>query len=455
MVNNEAKESIFTTDKFEAKMKGKRNLELDLRKQLLKSISSYDNLKIISYKPVLDLKFQEHFVKEHKLNVQGNSHDENRYYRFFLNLKKHGLVHPRSVLFRKKHTIVSINPNMPSLHRVCFHHVDTYKYARHKLLIMQADDTVGLYTYLRLFNLQPLYHNELKRIKCRDICFVGDKKAFIYLERTNVLGSQINPYQLVEVHSYKIVKMLKTHCLDDDIFLFPNIKELESRCIDFKKDTFGDLSISAIHMTGINLKLFSISPMEVAITSSRSIAPSITLAELNVQYPECISKTLMETENKRVLHALQRPDKDDEMLESEAELFSIEQFMKLDELLKIKKTSEFRTKVKAVKSELQKYIDNKESSKHVRLIAVYVMYLLNRYENKEKMAASTFKNYIGLLNKHLFTKVEDLSNVQSHELDVILSNLARLQYKHKSIRKIRALIRTFFVTIQHPIPTGT
>jgi len=445
MVNNAAKESIYTTEEFEAKMKGKRNLEVVIRKQLLKSLRSYQDLKIVSYKPVLDLKFQDHFVKEHKINALGNSTDENQYYRFFMNLKKHGLVHPRSVRYRKKRTMVSINPNMPSLHRVNLSHVDTYKHAKHKLLTMQTDDTMEqLYTYLRFFNLQLLYPNELKRIKHRDVCFVKDNLAFIYLERSNVLSSQINPYQLVEVHSHKIVKILKTHCLDNDMFLFPKIDELESRCMDFKKDTFGSLSISAIHMSGINLELFSMSSMEVAITSSRSVAPSITLAELNVQYPECISKRLMETENKRVLHALQRPDKDDETLESEAELFSIEQFMKLDELLRIKKTSEFRTKVNATINELQKYIDNKESSEHLRLIAVYIMYLLKRYKNKEKMAASTFKNYIGLLNKHLFTKVEDLSNVQSHELDVILSDLARLQYKHKSIRKVRALIRTFF-----------
>ncbi len=80
----------------------------------------------------------------------------------------------------------------------------------------------------------------------------------------------------------------------------------------------------------------------------------------------------------------------------------------------------------------------------MKLIAKYILYLLDRYEKKAKMAASTVKNYIGLLNKHLFSKVEDLSNVQTHELNEILSELERLSYKQKSIRKTRALISTFF-----------
>ena len=69
---------------------------------------------------------------------------------------------------------------------------------------------------------------------------------------------------------------------------------------------------------------------------------------------------------------------------------------------------------------------------------------MNRLDGKHKIRVSTFKNYFSLLNTHLFEKVEDVSSVQTHEVQDIISELSCNRYADKSIRKISALIRIFF-----------
>jgi integrase len=114
--------------------------------------------------------------------------------------------------------------------------------------------------------------------------------------------------------------------------------------------------------------------------------------------------------------------------------------------LQTKIPSEFRTKVPAVKSELLKYINDDEMTEHVKLIVQYILHLLEYdYEEMKNIKDSTFKGYIGLLDKHLFKKIEDLADVQEHELNEFLTTLERFDYKHKSINKIRSLISRFFM----------
>ena len=81
------------------------------------------------------------------------------------------------------------------------------------------------------------------------------------------------------------------------------------------------------------------------------------------------------------------------------------------------------------------------------MIVKYIVHLLSsvdREEKNRKIAISTFRNYYSLLNKHLFSNIEDLTNVQTHEINEILQNLAINKYKDKSIAKVRGLIADFF-----------
>lgn len=435
-------------DALKAKMQGKRGLSKEMRTKLLSSLQSNRDLKVVKSKAVLNLNFYAQFIKDHKLNENKDKKDDNEYYNFFKKLKKYGLVHKTSALFPKQLSIVSINPNIASLHRVSLSHLDAYLDAKDKLFthISSADTEEKieqLYIYLRLFNKQTLKPNELKRIRVSDVIFVNDDKAIIYLERDNIISNTISPYHLITILDYEVITILKDVCIEKTKNLF-FIDEHEKALQKFKKNYFDTLSISGIHMTGMNLELLHNSPIHTALATTRNTTSADTLSDINALHPNCVPEHLMNMEAKRVLHALSRPEVEETILESDAELFSIEQFTKLQELLRTKTSSEFRSGVTVTKNELEKYIKDKHVSQHIKLIASYILYLLKRYEKKQKMAASTVKNYIGLLNKHLFHRVEDLSNVQTHEINEILVSLERLRYKHKSIRKIRALVRSFF-----------
>lgn len=432
----------------DVKMKGKRGLGKDHRNMFLNSLRNYNDLEIVAGKPVLNKKFYAHFSEGHKLDaLTDGGKEEKMLYKFFAKLKKLGLIHQRSANFPKALSIVSLNPNIASLYRVSLSHISKYTRAKShhydNIEGMRIDMKIAmLYTDLRLFQMHPLYHNELRSVKSSDIFFFDDDHAMIYLERDTVVRNTIAPYQLINIRGHKTIELLQEICDKQTSCLFSD-NSLEEHFKNYQNKYFGTLPLSAIHMTRVNGYVFHNSPLAATLASNRNVASPVTLSELNALFPNKISDEHLHKEAQRVLQAISRPDMEDVVLESERELFSIEEFTKLQDLLKTKTSSEFRLKVVTVKSELNKYIDDSVVSDHVKLIAKYILYLFDRYEKKAKMAASTIKNYIGLLNKHLFSKVEDLSNVQSHELNEILFELERLRYKQKSIRKIRALISTF------------
>ena len=432
------------------KMVGKRELDTDTRQMFLSSLESYDELKITAGKPQLNRKFYAHFVEEHKLNDSIEPKQEKKLSKFFFALAKHGIIHKNSSMFRKGLSVISLNKNHVSLHQVSLGHVDSYKtvVSRHYdgVTDMSADEKRRLlYVDMRLFQMQPLQPSERIKIKCSDVIFISDDKAIVYIERKTLVESSIAPYRLMYVTGALTVALLKEVC-DSGVARPFAIPGLEDYLKAYKKENFGSLSLSAINMTRNNSFIFNNSPLVTTIASSHVVTSPATLAEIDALYPDTVPDALMEKEYKRIAYALSRPDSESNILESDREVFSIEQLYKLQDLLQTKIPSEFRAKVPAVKSELRKYINDDGMTEHVKLIVQYILHLLEYdYEEMKNIKDSTFKGYIGLLDKHLFKKVEDLANVQEHELNELLSTLERLDYKHKSINKIRSLISRFFV----------
>jgi len=327
----------FDTKAFEAKTKGRRSLEKTKRSQLAKSLQSYPDLKIVKGKPVLDRNFFAYFIKQYKLNEKTDNNHEKEYYRFFGKLKKYGLIHARSASFPKKLSIVSINPNIASLHRVSLRHIDTYVGAREQLLgnidaMSIEEKRECTYIGLRLFVNQPLYPNELNRIRNTDVIFLNGKHAVIYIERDNILSLETKPYQLVFVDNRHVVRLLKEICAANNenantaLFF---IDKHEDALQNFRKKHFCTLSISAIHMTGMNLMLLQTSPIRTTLLTARNGASPMTLSEIKALYPNSVPESLMKKEVQRVLQAMSRPEQEENILESESELFSIEQFEKL------------------------------------------------------------------------------------------------------------------------------
>ena len=432
------------------KMIGKRGLDTDTRQMFVSSLESYDDLKITAGKPYLDRKFYAHFVKENKLNDSIEPKQEKKLFNFFSKLAKYGIIHKSSSMFKKGLSVISLNKNPVSLHQVSLSHIDNYKTVISKhyngIADMSADEKQRLlYVDIRLFQMQPLQLSERRKIKCSDVIFVGDDKAIIYIERKTLVDNSIAPYRLMHVAGTATVALLKELCHSGVARAFAT-PGLEDYFKVYKKENFGSLTLSAINMTRNNSFIFNNSPLVATIASSNVATSPATLAEIDALYPDTVPDGLMEKEYKRIAYALSRPDSESNVLESDREIFSIEQLYKLQDLLQTKIPSEFRAKVPAVKSELRKYIDDDEMTEHVKLIVQYILHLLEHdYEDMKNIKESTFKGYIGLLDKHLFKKIEDLADVQEHELNELLSILEYFDYKHKSINKIRSLISRFFV----------
>ena len=432
------------------KMVGKRGLDKDTRKMFVGSLESCSDLKIVAGKPQLNRKFYADFVKEHKLDDSIEPKQEKSLFKFFSKLAKYGIIHKNSSMFRKGLSVISLNKNPASLHQVSLSHIDNFKTVvdghYHNIANMSADEKLRLlYVDMCLLQMQALQSTECKRIRYSDVIFLSKDKAIVYIERKTLVENAIPPYKLIYVNGAVTVTLLKEICDKKTVRPFLN-PSLEAYFQAYKKDNFGSLSLSAINMTKNNSFIFNNSPLFATIASSHVATSPATLAEIDALYPDTVPNALMEQEYKRIAYAMSRPDSESNTLESDREIFSIEQLYKLDDLLHTKRPSEFRAKVPAVKSELRKYINDDEITEHVKLIVQYILHLLeNDYEKEKNIKESTFKGYIGLLDKHLFKKVEDLANVQEHELNELLNTLERFDYKHKSINKIRSLISRFFV----------
>ena len=132
------------------KMIGKRELDTDIRKMVINSLASYDNLKITAGKPHLNRKFYAHFLEEHKLNDSIKPKKEKQLHSFFSKLAKYGIIHKNSSMFKKGLSVISLNKNPVSLHQVSLNHVDNYNTVVNKHC---------------LFQMQPLQASERIRVK--------------------------------------------------------------------------------------------------------------------------------------------------------------------------------------------------------------------------------------------------------------------------------------------------
>ena len=190
------------------------------------------------------------------------------------------------------------------------------------------------------------------------------------------------------------------------------------------------------------------SPLETILHTSRKIMSQVTIAELHDLFPFAdIPEYLITLEEKRIANALDRTKEfDDERIIVNAS-FSLDEFDYFNELLKTKNSSSFMKKTEPAKRELLQYASSENHETHGILITKYIVHLLesiNGDKKTRKIAISTFRNYYSLVKKHLFNNVEDLSSVQTHEINEILQNLAINKYKDKSIAKVRSLIADFF-----------
>lgn len=445
MVNLSPKTDI-AIDNLSHEMKRKK-YKKNLRESLSKTLKQTKiGIQIKGKKLLLTKDFFTEYVKINKLD-DSKTQQNNEQYNFFVKLKKHGLIHQDSSYFPKRLSLININPNASFVFKANLSDVDGFLNAISTLYKEEKDLIQDVYNDLRLFQLKPLAEKEILSIDTQNIIILNDNMAVIYFEQNNLFASKITSYYLIPIHGIEMINFFQMGKTDGQNRPFIE-KEFETKFQGFKNDHFGKLHISYLKMLNQNELMLRTSPVSTVINTGRNILSTLNLAEINYLYPHKVPPHLLEIEQQLIQESLKRPtsftnNEDENNQESE---FSLKNFEQLETLRKtpLAKKSEFMKQKHKATNELNKYLKSITCKEHDKLIVEYVLYLISRTDSGNTIRISTFKNYLGSLDKHLFRKINDLSHIQHYELQTIFNDLRELQYKKKSILKIRSLIMSFF-----------
>ena len=442
-------------DLLETNMKKKsKTLPSSLRKTFIKLLNKHANLVTVTKNRfIISVQFYPVWIKEFNLDLSGALVDIS-HYKFFRKLSKYGYTHPKSSYFPKKKALISLNQNLPSIYKGNLKDISKYAQAKkslhdRKLRKMSSSKiTSHAYTDLRLFQAIKLTVKEIESINSSNIFFTSKSSGYTYLEEIGIFDNiTIPPYQLIRVRGKKIVKILKKFQKNGIKYPFKDT-DSEDKLSLYRKTFLTGMSIQDIKMASQNHMLMQSSPLATTLATSRSIMSQLTIAEVHSLHPDTIiPQHLINIEKERITYALKRTkgiDDENNFIDS---AFDLKEFDHFNELLKTKTNSAFMKKIEPTKRELNQYADSAKSEAHGILIAKYIVHLLSSVdkENEDRhIAISTFRDYYSLIKTHLFSNVEDLTNVQTHEINEILQNLAISRYSDKSIMKIKSLITDFF-----------
>ncbi len=430
-------------------MKGKK-ISKDFQQAFIKTLENHtDSISIVSGKLKLFKGFYVHHTQEHKLNEK-NDQD---HYKWFKKLRKLKIIHPQSAFYPKKLSLISLNPNPAYLYRRTLADIDRLAMA-HEALSSIDDPKLKAYIDIRLFQPLAMSRVDLSNIVSDRIVEISDDCILAYLDNDTLTTRESLLYRLIPIFGES------ARFLDEQGGFFQDeLDHLDDGLSDFRKEHFDSLHISAIRMSVQAWHHLKGTPLIATLMTSRNILSPLTLSEVELYFPGSVPENLMSLEHKRIEAAKHSPQRNEEDEDSmEISFFTLQDFEKLDKFRKIPtaKKSEFVRALPGVKKELYNYIENDEQySAHGRLIIEYVLYLLDLFdktaESRRTISISTFKDYLGKLDKHLFRNVSDLTSMQSHELQTIIDRLERMRYKGNSIKKILWLIHNFFRFHNHSL----
>ena len=432
------------------KMKTKsKTLPAKLRDALMKVLEK--NSTLITAKAgklILTVEFYQVLIKEGKLNKEAKDVDS-AYYNFFRKLRKYKYIHANSSYFPKKMALITLNPTLPSLYKGRMQHISNYIKGKEALYLSDESNQnlTDVYIDLRIYQPFMLTDREINGINTSDIVFINAHCAYVYFEDSGIFENiKMPPYRLILIKGLKLIDVLKQYKQDGVMHPFSDV-DFEKQLSKHREEFFPTMSIQEIKMAARNHILMKSSPIETTLATSRTIMSQTNIAELDSLYPSTVPQHLLKIEKKRIANSLDRTKNVDDVDNFLDSSFSLEELDYFDELIKAKNSSIFMKKIEPTKRELSHYINSHNAEVHGILITKYILHLLESIagdKKSRKIAISTFKDYYLLLKRHLFEKIEDLSSVQTHEINEILQNLAVNQYADKSITKVRSLISDFF-----------
>ena len=463
---NDARKIEILLEKLVIGMKKHPSLDAKFRRMFITCIQKHlDDITIVSKQFKINTQFFSWFISDMGLDKHSDIKEEKSLYRNFLRLKRFKLIHPKSAtFFPKSLTLLSINPNHFSLSAGGLSNLDTFIDAREVLLSMlQAKETrkAAAYIYLRLFHITPLSASTLKSLQSDTMIRLPNGRVVLLLKE--VLDFDVTDetgmyrLQLLDETISQSMKLWQTSSEVESRFIFDD-ENYEKIMQDFKVKYLTALKIPLIKNLNKNFYLFYSSPLELTIKAKIVPTVPLTLTEIEKVFPheELLSLRQKDAEKFRIERVFQRREvlieerKKQEKIkkrkskkeEDESASYGMMDVESLAFLLRIKGTQFSKQNVEDAINEIEDYLQNTQTL-HDQILFKYVLYMLHFLYHR-KLALSTVKNYLGLLNKHLFKMVEDLSNIKQHELTAISQRLEVMRYKNSSVKAVYKNIRRFF-----------
>lgn len=431
-------------------------IDAKFRNMLVTCVKKHlDEMTIVSKKFKINTQFFAWFIKDMELDKRSDIKEEKSLYRNFLRLKKFQLIHSKSAsFFPKSLTLLSINPNHFSLLAGGLAKLDTLIEAREVILEMLTQEEskkLAVYIYLRLFHVPPMTARTLKALQHEIIIPLPNDRVVLLLKEVldfNVTDDTgMYRLQLLDMDiSQRLISITEEE--KGVIFKDQNYERLMQ---EFRDRYLKDMSIHLIKNLNKNFHLFHSSPLELTIKAKIVPTVPLTLTEIEKLFPheQILSLEQQKAESFRIksvfekrettrVHQKNKPKKKKE----ESASYGMMDIEALAELLRIKGTRFSKKEVEDAIDEIKQRLDGTQQL-HEHLLFGYVLYILNFLLHR-KLALSTVKNYLRLLNKHLFNAVEDLSDIKQHELTAISQRLEMMQYRESSIKAIYKNIRRFF-----------
>ena len=447
-------------DEFKNKLKSKAFIDSEFKKVIISTIkANLEEIEVIAKQIKIDTKFYIIFIRHNNLDKIHDIKKDNLYYKSFIQLKKYNLIHKSSSgFFPKNLKLVSINPNPKSFLLTDFSIIDKFSELKDKLvqdLKSNINTIQNLYTYLRFLHNPVFSFRQLAKIEFEDLISLDEEKSILIIYENLLENDTFNKYEkfykiyIFDKEISKTIFNLKKHYetislqsnikLNNNELIFKNIKEFEKKSKNTIKENISH-SINIINLARQNYYIFNSSSIESSIINRNISSVYLSLLEIDALFPNKIDKTILKYEKKR-LKIVQKKAAIENSVILNSNNYLIKDFEELSKLLKLKNKT--KADIDKTKNELNNFL-KKESNLHNKLQLSYILHLIEKLE-KNELRLSTFQGYIYLINKHLFSMVENLADIKYFEFQNILNRLEVNIYKKNSKIKIRNRIKHFFM----------
>ena len=200
------------------KLKNKSSIDSEFKKVLISTIKkNIENIEVVAKKIKIDTKFYIIFIKHNNLDKINDIKRDNIYYKSFLQLKKHNLIHKSSSgFFPKNLKLVSINPNPKSFLLSDFSILDKFKEFKDTLVSnLEANQNTlqNLYIYLRFLHNPVFSFRQLAKIELEDIISLDEEKSILIIYENLLENDTLNKYEkFYKINGFNRVKTWRNYC---------------------------------------------------------------------------------------------------------------------------------------------------------------------------------------------------------------------------------------------------